>query len=242
MRYLVLGGFVAACFPFVSASAVEISEDITLLGNIGLFSEYNSRGLSQSQRDPALQLSLTLLHKSGFYVSSWSSNVDFGHDSKARYETDYIAGYLWQPGESIEVDVGYMKYTYPKLGSFNVSEKYLRLNAYGFLFGAYYSEDNGGDQVALYNYIGYKKVLPYDILAKVKYGRSDFKDPVFFSSDGSSRSSYRSWEVQLSKMYFDLNWSASFVGSDLSKAECSSYLGYDDVCSNRMVFGVSKDF
>lgn len=242
MKYAMLGGLVAACFPFVSASAVELSKDFTLLGNVGLFSEYNSRGLSITQRDPALQLSLTLLHSSGFYISSWSSNVDYGHGSKARYETDYIAGYLWQPHEKVTVDVGYLKYTYPKQGNLNVSEKYVTLDAYGFLFGAFYSDDNYGDQAAIYNYVGYKTVLPYDVGIKLKYGRSDLKDPSFFSSNGASRESYRSWEVELSKVYVGLNWSTSFVGTDLSKAECASYLGFEDVCANRMVFGVSKDF
>ncbi|OPG72066.1 hypothetical protein B1219_18030 [Pseudomonas ogarae] len=242
MKYALLGGLAAACFPFISVSAVELSQDFSLLGNVGLFSEYNSRGLSQTQRDPSLQLSLMLLHSSGFYVASWSSNVDFGHGSKASYETDYIGGYLWQPSEKVTVDVGYLKYTYPKQSNLNVSEKYLTLDAYGFLFGAYYSDDNYGSQASLYSYVGYKTTLPYDVGVQVKYGRSDFKDPVFFNSDGGSRESYRSWELQLSKAYVGLNWSASFVGTDLSKTECSSYMGYEDVCSNRMVFGVSKDF
>ncbi|MHC8304834.1 TorF family putative porin [Pseudomonas sp. PB3P13] len=242
MKYALIGGLAAVCLPFVNANAVELSEDFSLIGNVGLFSEYNSRGLSQTQHDPSLQLYAMLLHSSGFYVASWSSNVDFGRGSKARYETDYIGGYLWQPAEKVIVDVGYLKYTYPKQSNLNVSEKYLTLDAYGFLFGAYYSDDNYGDQTALYSYVGYKTMLPFDVGAQLKYGRSDFKDPTFFNSRGQSKESYRSWEFQLSKSYLDLNWTATLVGTDLSKSECSSYLGYEDVCSNQVVFGVSKDF
>lgn len=242
MKFPVVGALVAACLPVINANAVGLSDNFNLIGNVGLFSEYNSRGLSQTQRDPSLQVYAMLLHSSGFYIASWSSNVDFGGGSKARYETDYIGGYLWQPAERVTVDMGYLKYTYPKQSNLNVSEKYVTVDAYGFLLGAYYSDDNFGDQTALYSYLGYKTTLPYDVGLQVKYGRSDFKDPMFFDKSGGSRESYRSWEVQVSKPYLGLNWSASLVGSDLSKSECASYLTYDDVCSNRMVFGVSKDF
>lgn len=242
MKFPMIGAFVAACLPVVNANAVQLSEDFSLIGDVGLFSEYNSRGLSLTQRDPSLQLYGMLLHSSGFYIASWSSNYDTGGRSKARYETDYIGGYLWQPAEKVTVDIGYIKYTYPKEGWLNASEKYVTIDAHGFLFGAYYSDDNLGKQAALYTYLGYKTTLPFDVGLKVKYGNSDFKDPTFFDKSGSSRESYRSWQVEVSKPYLGLDWSASFVGTDLSKSECASYLNYEDVCSNRMVFGVSKSF
>ncbi|MNR59514.1 hypothetical protein D3C85_1807830 [compost metagenome] len=65
---------------------------------------------------------------------------------------------------------------------------------------------------------------------------------MWVSSNGSARDSYREWEVKLSKKAFALNWSLSYIDTDLSKAECASYMGFDDVCSATLVAAVSKSF
>lgn len=242
MKYAVVLSVAGLMAPILSASAVELSPDFNLLMTVGAYSEYNSRGLSQTQRDPALQAYATLLHSSGLYVGAWTSNVDFGGGLDVSQEIDYYGGYLWQPTEKISLDVGYIKYTYPKTSALNVSEKYAVLNAYGFLLGAYYSDDNVGDQTALYTYAGYKTILPLDTGFEVRYGKADLKDPMFFSNNGSSRDSYHEWEVKLSHAFVGLDWSVSYVDTDLSGSECASYLFYKDVCSARLVAGVSKSF
>lgn len=235
-----MAGLVLA--PWASSQAIELDDDFSIALDAGLYSQYWSRGVSQTQGDPAIQGSATLLHSSGLYAGLWTSNVDFGHGSKTRQEIDYYVGYSWQATDKVSLDLAYYKYEYPKEGGLNYSEYFARLSALGFNVGGYYSDDLWGNQSMLYSFIGYEATLPADVGLKLRYGLADYKDSLFISSDGSERDRYKEWQVTVSKQYFDLNWSLSFVDSDLSSSECLSYAGYDDVCSASLVAGVSKSF
>ncbi len=228
--------------PWSMSQAIELSDDFTLALDAGIFSDYRTRGISQTQNDPALQGSATLNHSSGLYAGVWSSNVDFGYDSKTRQEIDYFGGYYWQLTDDISLDMAYFKYAYPKQGDLNYSEYFTQLSAYGVKLGGYYSDDLGGDQSYLYSYVGYGTVLPAEVALDLRYGKVDYKNPLFISNDGGSRDSYNEWEAKASKEMLDLNWSLRYVDTDLSKAECLSYNGFDDVCSPTLVLGVNKTF
>ncbi len=70
----------------------------------------------------------------------------------------------------------------------------------------------------------------------------DFKDPLFWTSNGESSESYREWEAKLSRDLFGVTWGLSYVDTDISKDECSSFYGFTDVCSATVVASVSKSF
>lgn len=131
---------------------------------------------------------------------------------------------------------------YPRHSAFNYTEYHAELNAYGAILGANYADDLGGDQSRLYSYLGYGATLPHEIGLDLRYGQVDYKDPLLFSASGGTRDSYHEWEVRLSKEIVGLNWSLSYIDTDLSAAECASYMGFDDVCSATLVAGVSKAF
>jgi uncharacterized protein (TIGR02001 family) len=228
--------------PWTLAQAITFNDDFSLALEAGLLSDYRSRGISQTQADPALQGSATLLHSSGLYAGVWSSNVDFGYGSSTRQELDYYAGYYWQISDDVALDVAYFDYTYPRQNGLNYSETFAELSAYGVRLGGYYSDDLGGDQSMLYSYLGYGLTLPYEVALDLRYGRADYKDPLWISASGGTRDSYDEWEAKLSKELFALNWSLSYVDTDLSQAECANYMGFDDVCSATLVVGVSKSF
>lgn len=228
--------------PWGASQAIELSKDFSLALNAGLYSDYWSRGVSQTQGDPAIQGSATLSHSSGLYAGVWSSNVDFGHGSSTRQEIDYYAGYFWQATDDISLDVAYYDYEYPNQSSFNYSETYAKLSAYGAYVGGYYADDLYGDQSMMYSFVGYATTLPADVGLNIRYGWVDFKDQLFVDGSGRSRDSYNEWQVMLNKEYLSLNWSISYVDSDLSDAECLNYSGFDDTCSARLVVGVSKSF
>ena len=238
-RNLIAGGLFA-CAPLVHA--IDLSEDLSLEAKAGIFSDYRTRGISQTQNDPALQGSLTLAHASGLYVGAWSSNVDFGFDSRTRQELDYYAGYFWQISDDVTLDTSYIKYVYPRQGDLNYGEYHAELRAWGVLLGGNYSDNFNSDQSMLYSYVGYATQLPYDVGLEVRYGRNDYKDPSWFANDGSSRSAYHEWEVELTRNMLSLDWSVSYIDTDLSKAECSSYMGFRDVCSATVVASVGKTF
>ncbi len=62
-----------------------------------------------------MQGGATLLHSSGLYIGAWTSNVDFGGGFDTRQEREYYAGYYWQATDAISLDLGYIKYDYPKI-------------------------------------------------------------------------------------------------------------------------------
>lgn len=82
-----------------------------LAGKLDLVSDYRFRGISLSGLDPAVQPSITLSHKSGFYVSTWGSNIA-RTEGGAEVELDLAGGFEWESGKtSLDVSVTY--YTYP---------------------------------------------------------------------------------------------------------------------------------
>ena len=229
----------------LSSQAIVLNDDFSVLVDLTLASDYRTRGISQTLNDPAVQAGVTLAHSTGLYVGAWSSNVDFGGGLKTRQEVDYYGGWLWEATEDVNLDIGYLKYTYPKESQFNQSEVYGILSVYGVKLGAYYSDDAPGvdsKQNSLYSYVGYETQLPYDTGLKLRYGNMDFKDPRMFTSAGHGEESYREWEVKLTHELAGVMLGLSYIDTDLSKSQCTSNWGYDDLCSATVVASVSKSF
>ncbi|RJG13895.1 hypothetical protein D3879_11910 [Pseudomonas cavernicola] len=230
----------------LTSQALTLNDDFSLQIDLAALSDYRTRGISQTQGDPAAQAGATLLHSSGLYAGAWTSNVDFGLDLKTRQELDLYAGYYWQATDAVSLDLGYVKYSYPKESQFNQSEVYAILDAYGVQLAAYYSNDApnlfGVDQDTLYTYLGYKTTLPAELGLELRYGRMDFKDPLFWTSSGESSESYYEWEAKLSRDLFGVTWGLSYVDTDISESECASFYGFTDVCTATVVASVSKSF
>ncbi len=239
-------GALLACAPLTSALAIELNQDFALQIDAALVSDYRTRGISQTQNDPAAQLGLTLQHASGAYLGAWTSNVDYGYDYKTRQEMDYYAGWYWQANEAIALDLGYIKYSYPKESQFNQSDVYAILHAYGFEVAAYYGDDYptyfGEKQSNLYTYLAYNAELPAEFKLRVRYGRNDAKDPLYLSGSGDTRDTYHEWEAKLSHELLGLDWAVSYLDTDLSQNECRTQFGFGDVCTATVVASVSRSF
>ena len=100
------------------AMAAEEESPHSLSANVGLYSDYIFRGISQTGGDPAIQGGLDYTHSTGFYLGTWASNVgwieDFqGYDS-GNMEIDLYGGYRGNIGQSdFTFDVGAIQYWYP---------------------------------------------------------------------------------------------------------------------------------
>lgn len=72
--------FALASFSLLplGSQALPLNDDFAVLVDLTLASDYRTRGISQTQNDPAVQAGVTLAHSSGLYLGAWSSNVDFG--------------------------------------------------------------------------------------------------------------------------------------------------------------------
>jgi uncharacterized protein (TIGR02001 family) len=75
----VLGALAAPSFVFAADAAP--ASDFTASYNVGLFSQYIFRGLTQTNNKPALQGGFDVSHKSGLYIGGWSSNVSWLRDN-----------------------------------------------------------------------------------------------------------------------------------------------------------------
>ena len=91
----------------------EPPKPITVTGSVGLVSDYRFRGVSQSDKDLAIQAGVTIAHESGLYTGFWGSNLaGWGTFGGANMELDIVAGYKL-PLAGGTLDVGATWYMYP---------------------------------------------------------------------------------------------------------------------------------
>lgn len=106
-------------FTYAAGALAQLSGALTLT------SDYDYRGFSQTADDPAIQGSIDLAHDSGFYATVWGSSLDWGPDSDAWLELDWIAGYAAEIGDTgVTWDAGLLFYHYPDVSSANFLEFY----------------------------------------------------------------------------------------------------------------------
>jgi uncharacterized protein (TIGR02001 family) len=92
------------------SSEAEAQSSIELSGNVGLVSDYRYRGISLSDRDPAIQGGIDLSHKSGLFIGTWASSIaDYGGSN---LELDIYGGYAGQAA-GIDYSLSVLGYIYP---------------------------------------------------------------------------------------------------------------------------------
>jgi len=90
------------------------------LGSAGVVSDYLFRGLSQTDRRPAVQADVEFAHAGGGYVGGWGSNVSWLADAStstapisSSVELDLYAGWRGDVGGGWSWDAGVVRYQYP---------------------------------------------------------------------------------------------------------------------------------
>jgi uncharacterized protein (TIGR02001 family) len=163
-RTLVNAGGVVLAFALVATTEAQESAP-PLTANVGVFSQYVFRGLTQTDRRPAVQGGFDYAHPSGFYAGTWLSNISWFSDTNAgntaSLEWDLYGGFKKSWDHGFSTDIGYLRYQYP--GSYpslppgtvkpNTSEAYAAVGwkwvsfkysyAFSDLFGV---EDSNGSQ------------------------------------------------------------------------------------------------
>jgi len=92
--------------------AEEAASPHTFTGNVGLFSDYSLRGLSQTMEEPAIQGGFDYAHSSGLYLGTWASNVSGSIFPGGSMEWDFYGGWAKTYGDW-GVNVGGFYYYYP---------------------------------------------------------------------------------------------------------------------------------
>jgi uncharacterized protein (TIGR02001 family) len=166
-----------------TAGAVEEAKSPhTVTGNVALVTDYRFRGVSQTQKQPAIQGGFDYAHASGFYLGTWASNVSGKLYENGSLEWDMYGGYTGSLSKDLTYNAGGIYYYYPgaKIGrqKYNTFEVFGGLNYKWFggklsyaltdFFGvdkgdgSYYLEGNANyplmDKVALIAHYGYQKI------------------------------------------------------------------------------------
>jgi uncharacterized protein (TIGR02001 family) len=119
---------VAAAAAMLAVAGAAVGGNVS--ATVGLVSDYDFRGISQTLNDPAFQAGLTYTSDTGLYYGLWGSNVDFnsgeapglGDIDKPSTEIDTFVGFSGE--KVVGYDVGVIYYGYPNAGSLNFAEAY----------------------------------------------------------------------------------------------------------------------
>ena len=202
-RVLLAGALLAAA----GAANAGISVPITLT------SDYDFRGFTQTDEDPAIQAGLTWTLDSGFYMGVWGSNVDFpGADPEI--EIDAFVGFAGgDAAEGIGFDVGAIIYTYPDSDDFEeVIELYAGLTHSWFGGKLWFSPDNYGDTSW---YVEGNAAIPlpagFSIPLHVGYSFGDYWD--------NAGSDYLDYSVGVAYTFQNFGLNLKWVDTDISGAD-----------------------
>ena len=246
--------------PPAAAPATPPAPDYTLTANVGLFSEYIFRGLSQTAGKPAVQGGFDWAHSSGFYLGTWGSNIswleDFNLYSRSSLEWDFYGGYKWAINDDWNLDVGTLYYLYPGkknpgVVSANTWELYAALNWKWLGAKASYSlDDYFGAQPTGRKTDG---TWYFDFYANYPVGETGFAIighygilNVAHDGSGNSKASYNDWKIGGSYTVGDgvlkgLEFGAYYSGNDAKKAFYTDTTGYNTAKDVGVVY-VKKTF
>lgn len=117
-KTVVAGALAAALAPMTAFSAdPPPTPEHNFTGNVGIYSQYIFRGLTQTNKEPAIQGGFDYAHKSGLYAGTWASNISWLRDSGlysagGSGEFDFYGG--WKPTwGDFTFDLGTLYYWYP---------------------------------------------------------------------------------------------------------------------------------
>lgn len=129
MKNIVLAVAALAVATPAMAQETEAPGPITVSGSVALVSDYRFRGVSQTDREMAVQGGVSVSHESGFYVGTWASNLaGWGTFGGSNMELDIYGGYATSLG-GLNVDVGLTWYMYPGgADTTDFAEPYVKLS------------------------------------------------------------------------------------------------------------------
>jgi uncharacterized protein (TIGR02001 family) len=247
-KKLVTAAVSAALLAGIGATSAQAFD---LSANVALVSDYRFRGISQSDKNAAIQGGFDASFEPGFYVGTWASSVDFGDidDGSGSYgtmEIDYYAGWAGPIGDTdFGVDVGYFYYQYPgdtvdptgDYQEFNVTGSWRDLS-----IGVTYSDDYYAETGKFWYFAGdYSLTFAEDFSVGLHAGYNDFDELGFFGSDSNGnlidQDSYTDYSVTLGYAFKGVDFAVAWVGTDLDTSDCFNGA---NTCDDTAVFSISK--
>lgn len=230
-------GLVAAIFATPPALAAEDGKALIpgdFSANVGVFSDYTFRGISQTGNEPALQGGIdysidTGVNGIGLYLGTWGSNVDFSDGDQASVEIDWYGGLSKSFGK-LDTSIGFLYYTYPGAAdrlNYDFVEATLSLgyavtDSLSVGLGYNYTPENFGDSGTGHyvngsvSYAVPIKALDISLDASAGYVSID-KEAVFGTPD------YWDWTIGATlSLTPNVAVTVFYTDTDLSTADCAS--------------------
>lgn len=218
--------------PMVSAS-----------GSVAVVSDYSFRGISQTQKEVAIQGGIEIAGPSGLYLGTWGSSLNFGEADgvvRAQAETDIYGG-IRPSLAGTTLDLGFVFYGYPGTDAqydYNFIEFALGASrSYSTLTvgaKAYYSPDYFAASGSSLYLVGSAGVsipnTPLSLAGTV--GHQSIDDNSAFGTPD-----YLDWSAGATLNVIGLKLGAAAVGTDLDQAEC--FAG-SELCKTRLVLSVAR--
>ena len=217
-----------ALLAVTGVAQAEVSSTITAA------SDYDFRGITQTARDPALQISLDWSGESGAYLGAWASNVDFGSGTDSDVEIDVLGGFRGSFNDDTTYDIGAVYYAYAPSGDdVEFGEIYAGIGYKAVSAKLWYAWDFGNSgESETYLEVNGTVPLPEDFGLTLHAGYTDSK---YFAADGDN---YVDYSIGLTKSVGNFGLTLKWIdGSDLKSADGTP----GDVFSSesRVVFSVA---
>lgn len=251
LRKTLIASLLVASTGVPTAMAADAEESPhTLTGNVGLYSQYIFRGLTQTNKDPALQGGFDYSHSSGFYLGTWASNISWLTDTPAAtgytsssLEWDFYGGFKGTFGKSdFGFDVGLLQYYYPghhDTGLYPGTVKANTLEIYGALSWKWlslkYSHSLDDKTFGVANsrgtyYLDLSANVPVTdkINLQAHWGKQKF-DGSNGGVSNDSVASYEDWKIGATfALPKDFTVGAFFSGTDMNSTQKAFYTNASD--------------
>jgi uncharacterized protein (TIGR02001 family) len=210
-----------------ATAAAAPTPDWTYPGSVDIATDYIFRGLTQTNKRPALQAGIEIDHASGFYVGAWGSNISWLSDLtklglgdvSSSLELDGYLGYRLKFADAWGLDFGLYTYYYPGdypsgFTSPNTTEVYVALS-YAIASLKYSHTLTNAFGIADTKNSGY-----LDLSANWEFAPTWVLNGHVGHQDinGLSIASYTDWKVGITKN-FDGNWSIALAWFDTNAHE-----------------------
>lgn len=229
----------------------------TFTAGFAVLNEYSYRGISQTQRQVAVQAAFgyetpTVSEKIPLsaYVGAWGSNVDFPNTGTSP-EIDLLAGFRLKAfDDKFTADLGYIRYNY--LGA--ASSLFYDFNEFGLVLGydfgvaqlqgaVRYSPNffaNSG--IAWYKWGQITVPLSFikvnENVSMKAFGNLGNQYVERFTNYGIPNDNYWDWQAGIVLSVYGFDLSAAYTGTNLSVQDC---LGTQN-CASRVIVGIAKAF
>ena len=229
----------------------------TFTAGFAVLNDYSYRGISQTQRQVAVQAAFgyetaPVSEKIPLtaYVGAWGSNVNFPGTGTAA-EIDILAGLkLKLMDDKLTFDLGYIRYNYLSAPS----NLFYDFNEFGLVAGydfgvaqlsaaVRYSPNffaNSG--AAWYKWASLTVPMPFlyvnENIAFKAFGTIGNQSVERFVNYGIPNNNYWDWQAGLVISVYGFDISAAYTGTNLSVQDC---LGTQN-CASRVILGVAKAF